>query len=326
MFRDNGFVDANNQLSFVMFCVPNVLGYAAALAVSCQRSVSVTKYFTLGQSGTLTAAATGTLELDINGITAIHSVGALSIAWTDVTAATTQNYQMTASGNATLPDSVDEISSVSESLNWNATLPYVESFPGTLGHFKVIRGSFILADDEAPDDPEPGTKALSTETPSSVSQQNIALWSGFDHTTVGRVYTAAIKLLPGSAQSNGGLLLNWLPSGNFSGQWVYFVVQLNYLTQQFAILYFNGSQLVSTTAVAQLTNLQQNRWYQIQVTTTDAGDDNVTLTAVLTGLGGFTLSATLSLTTSSYYPASGQVGFIADRSVTRFSFLDIAES
>jgi len=167
----------------------------------------------------------------------------------------------------------------------------------------------------------------SRSTAGGASDRNVTLYRGFESAAVGKKYRTAVRLRSGGSRRNAGLVLNYRPAPDFSGRSVYHVAEIDYDSQQFRISYFNGAKLLPTAAVAQLTNLQLDRWYQLDVETATSGGF-VEISATLTSLEGLGagLMASLSLETSQYTPDTGKVGFHADRAVSEFSYLKIEEA
>jgi hypothetical protein len=170
--------------------------------------------------------------------------------------------------------------------------------------------------------------AYSTETPEGPTRRNIALWEGFDHEPLGRRYTTEFTIASGlvSAQHNAAMVLNYKPHPVLPGQFVYYLVELDYDAQQFRILWFNGTNFVAEPAFADLTNLVLDGKYQLVVDVTPGTGVSVNISAQLTAVTGpYELSVSLSLATNLYLPAVGYCGLHANRGYARFDFFDVEE-
>jgi hypothetical protein len=331
--RSRGWVNANNVLYFRVFHVPGGVGGVNIDAVTCQSPglVDAKTVFKLGTSGSLSVAASTTLSVMVNGGTSVPVQGSYTFILTDTTTSETTEYPVGAATGITETTAVltgttsgpGAVMTVSENLSLTGELPYTQNF-GTdpTPYFQIISGQFDYVTDDSGGGTPDCILSLSSETARGPAQRNIALWTGFDHTTLSRQYTVDLKLVPGSPQSNGGLIINYNTASDFSGRQVYYLFLVDYATQQVGFWYFNGSTLQPTTATAQLVNLQQNTWYSLKVTTSPSGD-SVTLTGTLEVVGDSPLTV-VTLATSSYLPATGNVGIYADRSFSRFGYFTAA--
>ncbi len=177
-----------------------------------------------------------------------------------------------------------------------------------------------------PPSPDSGSGSVYS-TEAGTSYRNIALWEGFDHSTLQRRYTTEFRLKPGTfnARHNAGILVNRKPLPDFTGRSTYFLIQLDYDTQRFQIMYFNGTSLVPEPAFAELKNVQLAVWYRIVVEVTAGSGNSVNLVATLTAIEGTALTASISELTNKFLPDTGKVGLHTDRADVRFSYFEVEE-
>ena len=207
-------------------------------------------------------------------------------------------------------------------------LPYSQTFDsGAAPFWFTISGQFSFVSDDSPLETVLPNVSYSTESTIGAANKNLSLWEGFDHTTLRRHYTTDLKLMPGplNAKHNAGLVVNYRPGPNFDGRYVYFLVEVSYDDKQFRIWYFNGTTNVLTSAFVDVPAIALSRWYRLQVRTQPVSGNTVNLLVDLTSLEGAALDVSLSLETNSFYPDTGWVGFLADRSYARFSHLRVKE-
>lgn len=152
-----------------------------------------------------------------------------------------------------------------------------------------------------------------------------------DVSSVYRKATTEVKLLAGSfgAKHNAQLVINYRPHQTVSGQFVYFAAEVDYDTQEFRLLRFNGTafQVVSPASVA-LPGIQLDKWYKIEATTLPSGEDgDVSITIRLTSVSDpGEIDVTLSATVSNYQPSTGAFGIGTNRALSRFAYLLVEEA
>jgi hypothetical protein len=216
-------------------------------------------------------------------------------------------------------------------------IPFFECFPFTpeikdLG-WSVLDGSFIPRSDPL-QTVHPFCNISSphingTDESERIDVPNMQIWEGSIEPTTGQRVTAYVKMLsvPVAIKHNAGLVLNFRERENVPTQNEYFLVEIDYDTQEFRIMRFNGSVLAPTSASVVLPGLiLQDEFYSIVAEIVDVGGDNVDITAFLDSQTGPALSVTLGpLTTSRFLPDTGSHGVRADRAASRFSFFSIED-
>lgn len=248
-----------------------------------------------------------------------------------------------------IPPPTDSISSPSLVAG---ELPYTDCFRfQTATDFVIVSGQFVFVEDHSPericavdDPPEPGRShdysvsdsqamfdtrfSVATEGVLSVSQRNVALWHGFDVTTLWRKVTTDLKLMfgPDGARRGGGIVINYRPHATIPGRVVYYIAEINYDTQELRIQRFNGTTFSPVVAIT-VPGLQMESWYRLIVETIPgSGPTQVSITARLLGITDPSISATLGpLLVDNYLPAEGHYGFGTNRAQTRFSFFRVEE-
>ena len=231
--------------------------------------------------------------------------------------------------------------SISDHLVVIGELPYVEGFNlGFSPTFVVRSGQFIFVADDSPEDPTTSmiseseslyvpspSLCYATEGPVSVGAINISVWEGFDVTTLFRQVTTDIKLVRGPVGSlnNGGVIINYRPRLSNPGQYVYYIAELNYETQEFRIQRFNGTlfrPVVSTT----VPGLSLETWYRITVQVGVYDGVSVGITARLDSVESGSTHITLGpALVSNYMPADGFFGLGSNRAIARFSYFEVQE-
>jgi len=202
------------------------------------------------------------------------------------------------------------------------TLPFEVCFrAGTAPNFAAIEGSFSFTSAFGSDPNADGYctafsdlgQALQAE---DIFDTNLAGWVGTDMKTVDRYTLCHLKLVPGDigAQRNGGLMINYRFSG---GTPRYFLILIDYPTQNLLIRYYNGFTLVTIAQTEMVVTMGD--WYSVSVTTVDEGNLGVRLNANATNLdegGSWDLS---SFNLLYYRPSDGIDGIAAYNSQTVFS-------
>lgn len=208
-----------------------------------------------------------------------------------------------------------------------ADLPNSETFnDGSAGRFRFVCGGWTTVADDSPADMGGHGRALSTETNRGQAELNLCLYEGTDIHTVPRLVITDLKFIYSAFGNNGGIVLNWRPDGNFTGRYNYFAAQLDYDTQTFGIYFFNGTRLVPTSAFAQLTNIECDKWYRLAITTSFGDGNSVVILAVLIDVVAMTTVAFVELTTNNYLPDVGWNGLTSNRSRTRFSYYRVSDA
>lgn len=224
---------------------------------------------------------------------------------------------------------------VSESIIVIGGLPYTECFSDALANdFVVNEGLWAMVDDEAsPQQICPEGVSISgvvhyAYTANTAATRNLSNWEGFDVSTLARKTITDLKLMTGpiGAKHNGGLVLNYRAHASISGQFVYYLAEVDYDTQTFRISRFNGVS-PQTAVQTDVPNIQLERWYRVTTTTLPGpGPGNVSVTARLQSVEDLSVDVTLGpLVVSNYAPSTGRNGLHSDRAVTRFSFFRVEE-
>lgn len=219
-------------------------------------------------------------------------------------------------------------------------LPFIEGFNLTMSSFVVRTGQFIYVSDDSPADPTVSmisqSESLSesspslcyaTEGPTSVGTRNVAVWEGFDVTTLFRQVTTEVKLVQGPAGSsnNGGIIINYRPHQTNPGQYVYFIAEINYETQEFRLQRFNGT-IFRPVVSASVPGLALDTWYRITVQVGVYGGTSVGITARLDSIeSGGTHVVLGPALVSSYLPDDGYFGLGSNRAIARFSYFEVQE-
>jgi len=229
------------------------------------------------------------------------------------------------------PEPEESISDISESPVVVGELPFIECFvPGDLSAgWDTKEGLFAFIDDNSPDisiscEADTGQSYASLDT----AKENIAIWEGFDDSTVNRVVTTDFKMTigPTGSKQNAGVILNYRPDLALQGANEYFLVRADYDTQRFEIVRFDGSSLVLTSAFVFLPGLKLDAWYRIVATVTMSGS-KVLISATIESLDDSSLFASIGpITSTLYLPDTGYMGIYADHALSRFSWFEIKEA
>lgn len=212
-------------------------------------------------------------------------------------------------------------------------LPYNECFDdGMANYWDVKSGSFVFNEDEdspaepADCDPGPGT---SYSTEGSASSRNVSVWEGFDTTALNRRAIGDVKLLlgPAGAKHNAGIVFNYRPHPTIPSRSVYYLAEIDLDDMEFRVRRFNGTSFVPI-ASASVLGLAIDEWFNIDVQIDEVDADDVSITAVLTGVDTPAVSASLGpFLDGNYLPADGgDFGVHANRAESLFSYVRVEEA
>lgn len=259
--------------------------------------------------------------------------------------------------NIPIPDDVvpePDPDGVSDSLIPLGELPYATCFGGSSG-LAVVSGLWQLyPDDDSPTAGCPSqevmlpvSESLSESTSRSLSMgsfvipdgsfettatatRNVAIYE-VDETTAYRKATTEVKLLDGGygAKRNAQLIINYREHASVAGQFVYFAAEVDYDTQEFRLLRFNGTvfQTVSPATVV-APGIQLDKWYRITATCLPSGTGgDMTVTIRLESVSDpGVIDVVLDATVSNYQPSNGRFGIGTNRALARFGYLKIEEA
>lgn len=175
-------------------------------------------------------------------------------------------------------------------------------------------------------EPIPSTGSLQANL---AAARNVAIFE-VDTQSVWRQATLETKILPGpsGARHNAGLIINYRPHQSVAGQYVYFLAEVDYDTQQFRLRRFNGTifqDIVPATVIQP--GIQLEKWFRVEASLAPVGDSGtVRITTRLTSITdpGVT-DVTLSADVNNLVPATGKFGLHTNRSVARFAYLKVEE-
>jgi hypothetical protein len=233
-------------------------------------------------------------------------------------------------------------------------LPYVACFIGGVIHLTPVVGLWQFSEDNSPtfvcpvsETLFPISESLSASTSISLSTSHIISFDGsyetttaatrnvaifdVDTTTVYRRATTDAKLAQGrtGAKHNAQLVINYRPHTSIPGQYVYFAAEMDYDTQQFRLLRFNGTTFqVIAPAYIVAPGIQLDKWYKITVTCLPSGENgDVSITARLESVTdpGVT-DVTIAAIVSNYQPSNGKFGVGTNRAISKFAYLTIEEA
>ena len=243
----------------------------------------------------------------------------------------------------------------SASYEANGELPYLACFSGGLGELGTAVGVWTFVADDSltaicPPTyiPHPVSVSLSASASASLStdlvpipsigayraataaSRNVALYD-VDITTVYRRAVTEVKLLQGpvGAKQNAQLVINYRAHTSILSQSVYFAAEVDYDTQTFRLLRFNGTTLqVVAPASVVAPGIQLGKWYRITCTVLPgvvAGSINLSARLEsITDVGVTDVS--LSVDVSNYQPADGKFGIGTNRALAEFAYLQITEA
>lgn len=222
---------------------------------------------------------------------------------------------------------------ISESVVVIGELPYVDCFGVDLPlHFQPISGlwSTVAAVDIS--QPCDATSAeMYAYSSATLSTRNITLWQGFDESTLGRKFITHFKIVPPAAggKRNAGIIVNYREQVTGSEQYVYYLAEVDYDQQELRIVRFSGTGF--QTAVAHsVYGVQLDAWYRLEVQTSlPSGPLNsqVSISVRLQSLDDASIDVTIGpLVVSNYLPSAGYFGLHANRSLVRFSNIQLEEN
>jgi hypothetical protein len=235
----------------------------------------------------------------------------------------------------------------------DVNLPYVACFVNGLSDLGTAVGEWVFSGLNSPTavcapqvTPFPVSESLSASASVSVSTSLIVGNDGsyqaataasrcvalfdVDVTTVYRKATTEVMLAQGptGAKRNAQLVVNYRPHTSIAGQFVYFAAEVDYDTQTFRLLRFNGTRF-TTVAPASVTTpgIQLDKWYRIEAECLPGptpGD--VTIAIRLQSISDPGIDVSLSATVSNYQPSSGKFGVGTNRAISNFAYLKIEEA
>lgn len=243
----------------------------------------------------------------------------------------------------------------SASYSANAELPFLACFTGGIGELGTAVGLWEYVDDDSPTlvcpieyVPYPVSESISASTSVSVSTslsavtpigsyqaataatRNVALYD-VDSTTVYRRAVTEVKIMqgPAGAKQNAQLIINYRPHTSLPNQYVYFAAEVDYDTQSFRLLRFNGTTFQVVAPATVITpGIQLDKWYRITGTALPGaapGDVNVTIRLESVSDPG-AIDVSLSVDVSNYQPTTGKFGIGTNRAISRFAYLKIEEA
>lgn len=239
----------------------------------------------------------------------------------------------------------------------NVDLPFVACFVGGNVELGTAAGSWVWSEASGPTvacPPQttpvyfPVSESLSASASVSVSTstsmvtvpdgsiesasaagRSVALFD-VDASTVYRRATTEALLTQGpvGAKRNAQLVINYRPHTSVGGQYVYYAAEVDYDTQTFRLVRFNGTtfQTVAPASVV-APGIQLDKWYRVTAEVLPgvvAGD--VAITVRLESVEDATIDVTLAAQVSSYQPTTGKFGVGTNRAISRFSYLKIEEA
>lgn len=244
----------------------------------------------------------------------------------------------------------------SASYSANAELPFLACFSGGIGELGTAVGLWEFTADDSPTPvgcptigvplPFYASLSLSDSVSYSIStsaadlpgsyqsataaSRSVALYD-VDSTTVYRRAITEVKIMqgPAGAKQNAQLVINYRPHTSLPNQYVYFAAEVDYDTQSFRLLRFNGTTFQVVAPATVITpGIQLDKWYRITGTAlpgTAPGDVNITIRLEsVTDPGAIDVS--LSVDVSNYQPTTGKFGIGTNRAISRFAYLKIEEA
>lgn len=162
----------------------------------------------------------------------------------------------------------------------------------------------------------------------TAAYRNIAIWEGADDITVFRRVTTEVKLTlgPDGAKQNGGIILNYRQHETAEDLFTYYLVEVDYDTQEFRISRSGGKSTIPVTVVT-VHGIQTDVWYRLTATIRAAETPGQTeITARLEYLPNpGSIDVTIITTVNDYAPSIGRFGLAANRALSRFAYLHIEE-
>jgi hypothetical protein len=160
----------------------------------------------------------------------------------------------------------------------------------------------------------------------TASGRNVAVFAG-DGVAVYRRVITETKLLDGptGAKRNAQLILNYRPHETLPGRYVYYAAEIDYDTQQFKLVRFNGSTF-QTAAPVSVPGIALGQWYRITAEILPGATTSTTSIAItLESVADASIDVSLSISVSNYRPSNGLFGVGTNRALSRFSYLSIDE-
>ena len=161
----------------------------------------------------------------------------------------------------------------------------------------------------------------------TAATRNVAVWEGFDESTLNRRFKTNVRMLqgPAGAKHNAGLVVNYRPHSSIAGQFVYYLAELDYDSQQVKISRFNGTSFQPAVSFT-VPGIQLDKWYEVTVETMPASGGSVAITARFRSLEDNVLNVSLGpLQVNNFLPSSGKAGFGTNRAISRFSYFKVEE-
>lgn len=250
------------------------------------------------------------------------------------------------------PPPPDGDDTTSDSLVLDDGLPYIECFLNELSALTVVSGrwDFVLDDNPtmmcATEESFPVSASLSRSASLSLSTstvvypdyayraiqlatRNTAIFD-VDVSSVYRRATTELKIINQrrGASRNAHLVINYRPHASLPEQYVFFAAEVNYDTQEFRLLRFNGSSFI-TIADASVTapGIQLDKWYRVTATCRPFDATSTVLITIhlesITDPGVTDLQ--LQVNVNNYQPATGKFGVGTNMSNAEFAYLRIDE-
>lgn len=167
------------------------------------------------------------------------------------------------------------------------TFPHVECFTDRVAdQFSVKSGEFQF--EQSYDRPVClDTKlvydALSTYAAVSLNVPNVSVWEGFDISTLFRLFTTELQLMPTSTGGkSGGIILNYRPHQTIANTYVFFFVALE--EGRLSLYRWNGASF-KLLAYSEA-YVDYGYWYTLQVQT-EVVDNNIMITATCGEAGAY---------------------------------------
>lgn len=154
----------------------------------------------------------------------------------------------------------------------------------------------------------------------TAAARNIITWEGFDETTLERKLTTHFRMIegPSGTRYNGGVVLNYRPHATVSGQFVYFLAEIEYETQTVRLSRFNGTSIQVIATFTQ-PGILLNTWYAVTCWIRQVGS-KVSIEVHFASLADVSVDVTIGpVLVSNYTPSTGYFGLHANRALTEFS-------
>lgn len=250
------------------------------------------------------------------------------------------------------PPPPDDDDTVSDSFVFDTGLPYVECFLNANTVLTAVAGKWSFVSDDNPtgmcatEESFPVSESLSQSVSRSLSTSVLVLpdYSYYASVLAGRntaifdvdvssVYrraTTELKIVNvrRGASRNAHLVINYRPHASLPGQYVFFAAEVNYDTQEFRLLRFNGSSFI-TIADASVTapGIQLDKWYRVTASCRPFDASSTVLITIrleaITDPG--VLDLQLQVNVNNYQPSVGKFGIGTNMANAEFSYLRIDE-